>query len=76
MLEYSLILFWLNIASKSVSSRVKVMMGPELDFATFLWERVSLHSQEDLGKFTFETTLKANGEIIFAYKDIPQVRNY
>lgn len=40
---------------------------------TVLWENVSLQDQPNSGNFTFEVTLKSNGDIIFVYHHIPQI---
>lgn len=40
---------------------------------TVLWENVSLQDQPNSGNFTFEVTLKSNGDIIFVYQHIPNI---
>lgn len=40
---------------------------------TVLWENVSLQDQPSGGNFTFEATLKSNGDIIFVYQNIPNI---
>ncbi|XP_070566279.1 plexin domain-containing protein 2-like isoform X2 [Ptychodera flava] len=35
------------------------------------WNRVQLHDQANVGTFTFQVTLKKNGTIVLAYRDIP-----
>ena len=38
---------------------------------TVIWENVYLPDQQDLGKFTFSTTLHKNGDIVFIYFSVP-----
>ena len=38
---------------------------------TVIWENVFLPDQQDLGKFTFSTTLHKNGDIVFMYFSAP-----
>lgn len=42
---------------------------------TVLWENVTLQDRPDAGNFTFEVTLCKNGDIIFVYKNIPNITN-
>lgn len=35
------------------------------------WEKVSIQNRQSDGAFTFQVTLLQNGDIVFAYKDIP-----
>jgi hypothetical protein len=38
---------------------------------TVTWQDVILQDKPDVGKFTFQTTIHSNGNIIFAYKNLP-----
>jgi hypothetical protein len=38
---------------------------------TVEWRNVTLVDQQNLGRFSFQATLKDNGDIIFAYGSIP-----
>uniref|UniRef100_A0A1I8PSQ6 PSI domain-containing protein n=1 Tax=Stomoxys calcitrans TaxID=35570 RepID=A0A1I8PSQ6_STOCA len=38
---------------------------------TVVWENVSLQDKQDVGKFTFSTTLHKNGDIVFTYFSVP-----
>lgn len=38
---------------------------------TVTWQDVTLQDKPDVGEFTFQTTLHSNGNIIFAYKNLP-----
>lgn len=40
---------------------------------TVLWENVSLQDQPNGGNFTFQVTLRSNGDIIFVYQHIPNI---
>ncbi|GLV39243.1 lethal (1) G0289 [Carabus blaptoides fortunei] len=40
---------------------------------TVQWEKVSLQDKPNDGEFTFQTTLHINGDIVFAYQNIPIV---
>lgn len=38
---------------------------------TAVWENVTLQDKPDFGKFTFSVTLQQNGDIVFAYLQVP-----
>ncbi|KAI8121608.1 Plexin domain-containing protein 2 [Lucilia cuprina] len=38
---------------------------------TVIWENVNLQDKQDVGKFTFSTTLHKNGDIVFTYFSVP-----
>ncbi|XP_065172146.1 plexin domain-containing protein 2 isoform X2 [Atheta coriaria] len=40
---------------------------------TVLWENVVLQDKPDDGKFTFQTTLHSNGDIVFVYQNVPLI---
>ncbi|KAK9888574.1 hypothetical protein WA026_000815 [Henosepilachna vigintioctopunctata] len=40
---------------------------------TVLWEKVALKDRPKDGDFTFQTTLHKNGDIIFAYENVPEI---
>lgn len=42
---------------------------------TVIWENVSLQDKQDVGKFTFSTTLYKNGDIEFNYYSVPILVN-
>ncbi|XP_075157780.1 plexin domain containing lethal (1) G0289 isoform X2 [Haematobia irritans] len=42
---------------------------------TVVWENVSLQDKQDVGKFTFSTTLHKNGDIVFTYFSVPILIN-
>lgn len=42
---------------------------------TVIWEKVSLHDKQDVGTFTFSTTLHKNGDIVFTYFSVPILIN-
>lgn len=35
------------------------------------WTNVSLRQSEDSRRFTFQATLKSNGDVVFAYRSVP-----
>ncbi|TMW40351.1 hypothetical protein DOY81_014568 [Sarcophaga bullata] len=42
---------------------------------TVIWENVYLQDKQDVGKFTFSTTLHKNGDIVFTYFSVPILVN-
>ncbi|XP_055844691.1 plexin domain-containing protein 2 isoform X2 [Episyrphus balteatus] len=42
---------------------------------TVIWEKVSLQDKQDVGTFTFSTTLHKNGDIVFTYYNVPILIN-
>jgi len=38
---------------------------------TVTWHNVTLQDKPQVGGFTFQTTLYSNGNIVFAYKNLP-----
>lgn len=40
---------------------------------TVQWEKVALQEQPGDGKFTFQATLHKNGDIVFAYENVPDI---
>jgi hypothetical protein len=56
-------------ASYSADSTVTMLAAN--DSITVQWKKVTVLNQPDLGQFTFQVTLKRDGDIYFAYRDVP-----